>query len=175
MSDYAIIFQVLGAIVALFVIFLTYMSTKTWRWVHVTFMFLVFVASFTFCLYAAMVLKTRAVWIKQHDNLESQLAKASDELERVTRGDPKDVEGKSESLVSVRQEIGRTTLDRGRVWRGCSLAGVNRQDPNNLKFAVLTSPQPDPNNPAATAPKKNNIQPKTILHVFREGQKSAEK
>ena len=59
MSDYAIIFQVLGAVVALFVIFLTYMSTKTWRWVHVTFMFLVFVASFTFCIYAAMVLKTR--------------------------------------------------------------------------------------------------------------------
>ena len=50
MSDYAIIFQVLGAVIALFVIFLTYMSTKTWRWVHVTFMFLVFVASVAFCI-----------------------------------------------------------------------------------------------------------------------------
>jgi hypothetical protein len=167
MSDYAIIFQVLGAIVALFVIFLTYMSTKTWRWVHVTFMFLVFVASFVFCIYSAMVLKTRAVWIKQHDNLETQLTKVSEELERVTRGDPKDVEGKSESLVSVREEIARTTLDRGRVWRGCMPAGINRQ---TGAITVNTSPPPDPANPAAGAAKKNNIQPKTILHVFREGQ-----
>src|SRR5947207_1783490 len=127
MSEYAIIFQVLGAVVALFVIFLTYMSTKTWRWVHVTFMFLVFVASFTFCIYAAMVLKTRAKWIKEHDTLEAQLTKTNDEVERVTRGDPKDVEGKNESLISVREELSRVTLDRGRVWRGCMPAGVNRQ------------------------------------------------
>ena len=124
MSDYAIIFQVLGAIVALFVIFLTYMSTKTWRWVHVTFMFLVFVASFTFCIYAAMVLKTRAKWIKEHDTLEAQLTKTNDEVERVTRGDPKDVEGKNESLISVREELSRVTLDRGRVWRGCTVTGT---------------------------------------------------
>jgi len=178
MSDYAIIFQVLGAVVALFVIFLTYMSTKTWRWVHVTFMFLVFVASVTFCIYAAMVLKTRAAWVKLHDTTEAQLAKASEEVERISRGDPKDVEGKTESLVSVREELARTTLDRGRVWRGCTVAGVNRQalaeTPPRFIVTLQTSPPPDPNNPAAAAPKNNNLQPKTVLHVFREGQISAE-
>src|SRR4029453_165444 len=111
MSEYAIIFQVLGAVVALFVIFLTYMSTKSWRWVHVTFMFLVFVASFTFCIYAAMVLKTRSAWIKQHDTLESHLTTAKDEIERVTRGDLKDIEGKNESLIGLREQIARVTLD----------------------------------------------------------------
>src|SRR5439155_865604 len=149
MSDYAIIFQVLGAVVALFVIFLTYMSTKTWQWVHVTFMFLVFVASFTFCLYAAMVLKTRAAWVKLHDERETQLAKITDEVERTTRGDPKDVEGKTESLVSVREELGRTILDRGRVWRGCTIAGVN---PQTRAITLNTSPPTDPNNPAPAAP-----------------------
>src|SRR5205085_3369132 len=157
MSEYAIIFQVLGAVVALFVIFLTYMSTKTWRWVHVTFLFLVFVASFVFCIYSAMVLKTRAKWIKEHDNLESQLTKASDELERVTRGDPKDVEGKTESLVSIRDQIERVTLDRGRVWRGCMPTGVNRQalaeKPPRFIVTLQTSPPPDPANPAAATPK----------------------
>src|SRR5213083_245684 len=167
MSDYAIIFQVLGAVVALFVIFLTYMSTKTWRWVHVTFMFLVFVASFTFCLYAAMVLKTRAAWVKLHDERETQLAKISDEVERVTRGDPKDVEGKTESLVSVREELARTILDRGRVWRGCMMAGINRQ---NGAVTLQTSPPADPNNPAAGGGKKHNIQAKTIVHAFRESE-----
>ena len=43
-----IVYQVLGAVIALFVIFLTYMSTKTWRWPHVTLMFLVFAASFAY-------------------------------------------------------------------------------------------------------------------------------
>jgi hypothetical protein len=172
MSEYAIIFQVLGAALALFVIFLTYMSTKTWRWVHVTFMFLVFVASFVFSIYAAMVLKTRATWIKQHDTLEAQLAKASDDVERTTRGDPKDFEGKTESLIGLREEIARITLDRGRVWRGCTVTGVNRQalaeTPPRVIVSLQTSPSPDPSNPAAA--KKNNLQPKTILHVFREGQ-----
>jgi hypothetical protein len=167
MSEYAIIFQVLGAVLALFVIFLTYMSTKTWRWVHVTFMFLVFVASFVFCIYAAMVLKTRAKWIKEHDSLESQLTKANDEIERVTRGDLKDIEGKTESLIGLREEIARTTLDRGRVWRGCTLAGVNRQ---TGAITIQTSPPSDPTNPAPAAPKKHNIQPKTILHAFREAE-----
>src|SRR5947207_2310791 len=126
MSDYAIIFQVLGAVVALFVIYLTYMNTKTWRWVHVTFTFLVFAASVAFCVYAAMTLKTRAAWIKLHDNLEKQVAKTQAEVEQVTRGDPKDVEGKTASLFSVREELGRTILDRGRVWRGC-MPSINRQ------------------------------------------------
>ena len=48
LAQYAIIFQVLGAVLALFFIFLTYMNTKTWRWVHVTIMFLVFVAASRF-------------------------------------------------------------------------------------------------------------------------------
>ena len=97
MSDYAIIFQVLGAAVLLFVFFLTYMSTKTWRWMHVTATFFVFAAAVTFCVYAAMTLKTRANWIKLHDNLEKQLATTEAELEKVSRGDPKDVDGKEPS------------------------------------------------------------------------------
>lgn len=164
MSEYAIIFQVLGALVALFFIYLTYMNTKTWQWVHVTFMFLVFVASFTFCVYAAMTLKTRAAWIKQHDDLEKRLATTEEDIERTTRGDPKDVENKTPSLVSVREDLARTIIDRGRVWRGTQ-PNINRQ---TGAIQILTSPPADPNNPAAPAPKKHNIQAKTILHAFRE-------
>jgi hypothetical protein len=178
MSEYAIIFQVLGAVVALFVIFLTYMSAKSWRWVHVTFMFLTFVASFVFCIYAAMVLKTRAKWVKEHDTLEAQLTKTNEDIERTTRGDPKDIEGKTPSLIGLRDEIERITLDRGRVWRGCTVQGVNRQAlaevPPRVIVSLQTSPPPDPNNPAAGAPKKNNLQPKTVLHAFREVQKTPE-
>jgi hypothetical protein len=162
-----IAFQVLAAVVVLFVIFLTYMSTKTWRWVHVTFMFLVFAASFTFCIYAAMVLKTRAAWVKNLDKLETDYARAADDLERTTRGDPKDFEGKTESLISVREELGRTILDRGRVWRGCMVAGINRQ---TGAISLQTAPPADPNNPGAGGAKKHNIQAKTVVHAFREAE-----
>jgi len=157
-----IVYQIGGALLALFFIFLTYMNTKTWRCLHVTVMFLVFVASATFCVYAAMTVKTRAAWMKLNDNLEKQVATVEDELAKVSRGDPNDVEVKTPSVFSVREELGRTIIDRGRVWRGCVPAirgGV---------IMVQTSPPPDPNNPNPGPPKKNNIQQKTILHVFRE-------
>lgn len=171
MSEYAIIFQVLGALAALFFIFLTYMSTKTWRWLHVTATFFVFAATIAFCVYAAMTLKTRAAWIKLHDSLEKQLATTEEELQKVTRGDPKDIEDKTPSVLSLREELTRMAIDRGRVWRNCQPS----IDPRNT-IVVRTSPLEDPAAPApAGAPKKkNNIQAKTILHVFRETRKSEE-
>jgi hypothetical protein len=165
------IWQALLALVALGFIFLTYLNTKTWRWVHVTATFLVFVASIVFCIYAAQTLKTRAKWVKEHDDLEKRLAQTEDELQRVTRGEARDVEGKTASLVTLREEIARTVIDRGRVWRGC----IPNIDRRTGVINLLTSPPADPNNPAAAPPKKNNIAVKTILHAFREAQESPDK
>src|SRR4030095_370613 len=100
MGGNAIIFQVVGGLLAFFFIYLTYMNTKTWRWVHVTFTFLVFVMAVLFCYYASRTLKTRAKWVQNHDKLEKQLASVEEQLEKITRGDPKDVEGKEPSVNS---------------------------------------------------------------------------
>lgn len=162
MSEYAIIFQVLAALLALFFIFLTYMNTKTWRWVHVTMMFFVFGAAIAFNFYAALTLKTRAAWIKYHDNLEKQALDLESQVSLVMFGDPKDVAGKTPSVASLREELGRTIVDRGRVWRG-----VVPQAFQNGTATVLTTPPPDPNLPPPP-PKKNNIAVKTVLHAFRE-------
>ena len=53
--DNPVIFQILLALVAIFFMFLTYMNTKTWRWLHVTMTFLVFLAIIPFGVYAALV------------------------------------------------------------------------------------------------------------------------
>ncbi|HZN35844.1 MAG TPA: hypothetical protein VFB80_18570 [Pirellulaceae bacterium] len=164
MTEYAIIFQVLAALVALFFIFLTYMNTKTWKWVHVTMTFMVFAAAIAFCFYAAAALKTRAAWIKLHDGLEKDVETTAQQLELLTRGDPRDVEGKTPSIASLREELSRTIIDRGRVWRGCPPQAF---DPGRGTATVLTTPPPDPNLPPPP-PKKNNIQVKTVLHAFRE-------
>jgi hypothetical protein len=119
-----------------------------------------------YCFYAAQVLKTRAAWLKLHDSLQKQVATTAARYEEVTRGKPGDFEGKEPSVASLRGELDRILAERGRVWRGC-VPTINRQ---TGAVTVQTSPPPDPNNPAAPPPAKNNIQPKTVLHVFREGQ-----
>ena len=53
--------------------------------------FLVFAASLAFLYYAAATLKTRATWVKLHDQTEKQVNDLRLQLERLTRGDPLDV------------------------------------------------------------------------------------
>jgi hypothetical protein len=169
MSQYAIIFQVLGVLLALFFIFLTYMNTKTWRWLHVMMTFCVFAAAVAFCIYAAMTLKTRTAWLKYHDDLVAKIEGKGDQiglakqLELVTRGDIKDVEGKLDSIATLKAEIARTILDRGRVWRRLG------STPNADGTVVLSMvPPADPNVPAPPAPPPHNLQPKAVLFAFGE-------
>ena len=171
MSDYAIIIQVLGVLLALFFIFLTYMNTKTWRWAHVTFTFLVFAASIVFLLYAAMTLKTRSTWVKLHDTTAAALATELEALERVRDGDPADIPRK-DSVVSTRNELARAIIDRGRVWRDC----VPTVAANTITVAT-SAPAANPADPAAPAAApvdKNNIAKNSILHVFKESPPDAQ-
>ena len=165
MKDFAIIFQVLVGLLALFFIFLTYMNTKTWRWLHVTMTFFVFAAVVAFCVYAAMTMKTRLNWLQYHDKKLADVEKLSADLELVTRGDIKDVEGKVQSVASVKAELARTILDRGRVWRHLG------STPNADGTIVLsTVPPPDPNAAAPPAAAPHNLQAKDVVFAFGETQ-----
>jgi hypothetical protein len=172
MSQYAIIFQAIGALLALFFIFLTYMNTKTWRWVHVTFTFLVFGATIAFCVYSAMAMRTRTAWIKYHDEKEKQVADLSEQLQHVTHGNPTNPE--APSIIGVRQDLSRVVLDRGRVWRQTTPT-IN---PDGSVTVSTVPPAPVPIDPAAApaapppvpAGEKNNLKVKDVLYAFKEGQ-----
>jgi len=168
--DNPIIFQILLALVALFFIFLTYMNTKTWRWIHVTMTFLVFVAVIPFGVYAALTLKTREAWVKKHDQLEADLEKTRAEVELANRGPISDVKQEAESVANLKGQVGRTILDRGRVWRdGITLAA----DPGPGGITLNMSGQPPADPAAAAAPppaRKHNIAEKTILFAFAQGE-----
>ncbi|MCI0361079.1 MAG: hypothetical protein L0211_21580, partial [Planctomycetaceae bacterium] len=162
--DNPIIFQILLALVALFFIFLTYMNTKTWRWLHVTMTFLVFVAVIPFGVYAALTLKTREAWIKKHDQLEADLKKTKEEVELANRGPIGDVQQTAESVANLKGQVTRTILDRGRVWRdGITITG----QPQGLTLTLNMAGAP-PADPAAAAPvaRKHNISEKTVLFAF---------
>ena len=161
--DNPIIFQILLALVALFFIFLTYMNTKTWRWLHVTITIFLFIACIPFGVYAAMTMKTRLAWIGHHGKLEADLAKVQQEVELATHGDPADIQGNSESVLDLRGNVARVIHDRGRVWRG-----VTVQQPAGRGFVLAMTPPQDPALPPAPVV-KHNIEAKTVLFAFKDG------
>jgi hypothetical protein len=165
--DNPLLFQILLVLVGLFVIFLTYMNTKTWRWVHVMFSFLTFCAAIAFCLYAALVLKTRTAWIGYHDRLEKEVATLEKDLDVITIGELGDVKETVPSIVTYREEIGRTILDRGRVWKDCGVT-VNPDGTFTLTTAPA-APAPAAGGAAPAAAAKNNLAVKDILFAFKNG------
>lgn len=165
--DNPIIFQILLALVALFFIFLTYMNTKTWRWLHVTITIILFIACIPFGVYAAMAMKTRLAWIDLYDKLDKELATTTNAFELATYGDPADVEGNTESVVDLRGKLGRVILDRGRVWRGVTATPATAT-PNGPSYVISMQPPQDPALPAAPV-EKHNIAIKTVLFAFKEG------
>ncbi|MDX1946517.1 MAG: hypothetical protein SFU86_14040 [Pirellulaceae bacterium] len=161
--DNPLLFQILLVLVGLFFIFLTYMNTKTWRWLHVMFTFLVFGASIAFTVYASLTLKTRAAWISYHDKMEKDSIQAKKDLELVTIGDPADAT--KPSIVNYREDISRAILDRGRVWKDNTVA------PAGGSFNITLAPAPaDPVTGAAGPPRKHNLAVSDIVFAFKNGQ-----
>lgn len=142
--DNAIIFQVLGVLLVLFFGFITYMNTKTWKWVHVTFLVLVFLAIPAFGVYAAMTLKTRKAWMTLAQKLDTEVEAAKNRVQLLQHGEPNDVKREKDSVVSKGEELSRMILDRGRVWRNLR--------PSGAAAGTITLSVPVANAPAAAAP-----------------------
>src|SRR5687768_9693685 len=119
MGDYAIIFQILGVLLALFFIFLTVMNFKTWRWLHALTTFAVFCAVATFMVYAALVMKTRLAWVESAQKYAEANEKQARNVEKLVHGSPEAPAPIQTSLAYYRSELARALVDRGRVWRNC--------------------------------------------------------
>jgi hypothetical protein len=119
MGEYALIFQILGGLLAIFFIFVTVMNTKTWRWLHVTALFLVFAATIAFMPLAAMALATQFNWIKAHATLTKKLEDTQRQYRDLVEGNPASPDGGNASLTHLRHEVSRFIIDRGRVFRQC--------------------------------------------------------
>src|SRR5689334_19362525 len=103
----AIIFQAGGVVLFLFFCFLTYLNTKSWRALHVTFTFLCFGAAVAFAVYSAMVMKTRTNWQKFYTQAEKNLTQAEDKLQKLTEGDRAQLPQKPDNIRVAKEEVGR--------------------------------------------------------------------
>ncbi len=88
MGGNGLIFQIVGVMLILFFIFLTYMNSKTWKIVHVLMLFLVFGATIASAIYASLALKTQKAWRSTYEKLEAQLLAAKQEGQDLLIGDP---------------------------------------------------------------------------------------
>jgi hypothetical protein len=176
MSDYAIIFQILGVLLALFFIFLTVMNFKTWRWLHALTTFAVFCAVGTFMVYAALVMKTRLAWVESYAKFKESYEKETRNVEKVINGDPAETASVNTSLAYYRNELARALVDRGRVWRHCIPAG-NPADGTVTVTMNLGAAPAAPVGPAAPAPavpaapavaKEHKLQAQDIVFAFKE-------
>ncbi len=171
MGGNAIIFQILGVLLALFFIFLTVMNFKTWRWLHALTTFAVFCAVVTFAVYASLALKTRVAWISTADKLEKDWQAEDKKLADILTGESSNLESVQNSLTHIRNELARTIVDRGRVWR--SGTPVANADGTVTVQMSVAAPPVAPADPAAPAPapappKKHGIEANTIVQVFKE-------
>jgi hypothetical protein len=164
----AVIVQILAVVAILFFCFVTFMNTKTWRWLHVTAMFLVFAAALTFVVYAAMVMKMRQAWQKTVANLEARVEQDEKKYSQALNGDLTSQEDRALGLLDLRAAIGRAIIDRGRVWRQCSLLETQIVSPgapvSEVKVKLSTVPR---NALEGQKIKPNGMTEKTILYAFK--------
>jgi hypothetical protein len=166
----AVLVQILAVVAILFFCFVTYMNTKTWRWLHVTFMFLVFAAALTFVVYASMVMKMRQAWQKTVADLEVRVTAEEKKLEQAIFGDLNSQADRQKGLVEIREELNRAIIDRGRVWRHCSLVDEPQitspgAPVSEVKLKLSTVPK---NAIEGQKVKPNGMTEKTILYAFKK-------
>lgn len=162
----AIVVQILSVVVLLFMFFVTYMNTKTWRALHVTFLLLVFVAGYAYLVLAGLNMKSRAAWMKVVEKNEREVEKLKADLELKQVGErklPKTVLG----WRDVREAIHRTILDRGRVWRNLTFAEAQAGDGNAAEAEVKVTLKSTP--PVEGQPGKPIvIEEKTLVYAFKD-------
>ncbi len=152
-------------VLTLFFFFLMYMFTKTWRWFHVTMMLFVYGASIATVVYVSMTLKTHDAWRSLVREQRELVAKLAAERDKLTFGDITKREQETTPIRELHAQLTRSIIDRGRVWRGCTVAGAPAAD--GTITLDTTGPATDPRD-------RNNISQEMILYAFTETPAPAE-
>jgi hypothetical protein len=156
-----LVLQVIGGMLVLAFIFLLVMCWKTWRITHILFAFCAFGAAVTLLAFSAFVLRTHAAWRSHYVSYTAELEKVQAENVRLKEGEGVGASRKEDYIDSVREELNNVRVDRGRVWRDCTLVTPVDAD----TFRIRTVPA---NLPPTATPTPNGIVPKTMMYVFTE-------
>jgi hypothetical protein len=154
----ALIVQIILGLLVIFFFVTVFFSTRTWRFPHVAFFVLCFFGSAVFVVFAAMTLKTHKNWRTEVNRMAKDLETQTAIKEQLQHGEITAVQQEA-NLRSVRAEIGRILLDRGRVWRGTQPGNFD-----GTSVTVQTAAAGAPGGPAGAEPEPE----KTIVYAFKE-------
>jgi hypothetical protein len=155
-----IIYWVIGGLLILFYFYLIYRFTKTWRVWHVMFAFLVFSAALTLLVFASMTLRTLNAWRTLAEQQKEQIEAEQQTRDDMLYGNLTEVIQTTPSVRSLKAQLRRSELDRGRVWRGCT----HSQPTPNDSVTVNTVPA----GVAEAEAEPNHIEQNAILYLFVE-------
>ena len=151
---------ILAILVTLFFLVMAGLSYKSWKWFQIALAVLVFGSTLPVATYTAIALKTRTEWSKLGAGLEKQVADKEKEAFALREGNPEVANPEALTFLRGAQgEVFRILINRGRVWRGCSLANVNVQA-STLKFTTVP-PQPGEPGPPG-------LEVRNVVYLFKE-------
>ena len=112
-------------VVALVAGVLCYLGAKTWQPWHLVVLFFVIMAMSGLLVLAALTLNTHKYWREEHQRLEQQVTSTQAAVDRLKLSNSLlTADEAMTNLPAVTSELGRTIVDRGRVWRNVSPTDV---------------------------------------------------
>jgi len=102
-----------------------YMSSKNWQVGHVILLFFVSLFAMGGIILAAMNLRTQAAWREVHDKLTDQVTALETQLDQLEQGAVLSSDPDAVDIPTLKEELTRALIQRGRVWRGVSPVGAD--------------------------------------------------
>jgi hypothetical protein len=156
-------------ILAIFYVVVAYFASKTWQVLHVLLLVGIFFSTIGFMYVAACTLRTHETWGAEYNKIKGSFEKESLKNDLLEHGFARDESGvlqtAPDSIRSLRAELERALIARGRVWRGCS--------PGTYASGTVTVTTAPPGVGVA-APPPNGIDAKTVLYAFKESPTTTE-
>lgn len=151
---------IFGLIAVLLLVFLV-LSAKTWSWVHIIALLLVFGAATAWGVFASQLFAYRHAWMKQLDINEKAYADAKEAHRQALYGDVSTGGYGSDSLFGTQQVLLKHTSERGRVWSNGNVAETG----NGYELTFTSTP--DPNDPSASEATTANLAQDMVVYAFK--------
>ena len=119
------LFWIILAVALILYGLVAYMSSRNWQVGHVVLLFFVSLFAIGGIILAAMNLRTQAAWREVHDQLAEQVTALETQLDQLERGAVLSSDPDAVDIPTLKEEVTRALIQRGRVWRGVSPVGAD--------------------------------------------------
>ncbi|MEQ8791646.1 MAG: hypothetical protein RIC55_35615 [Pirellulaceae bacterium] len=153
-------------LISIFFLVVLFLSSKTWKIMHIFAMFLVYGASIAFLVFATISLRTNDAWKAKVKEMRATLEEQQKIKRELEVGKLDTLATADDSQLVLPQQLWRTTYDQGQILRECT--------PGNFAGNVTVTTVAASDAPVAAddgtalPPAPNGLSPPMIVHAFKE-------